>query len=340
MTLTHMRAARRCSLVVSLALGLLALGWAKAQAPDPKGEDAKPPQQRKVMLAFSGYIVPVRHVRIVARARGEVRQVFVEEGGQVQAGAALARIEATAYELEVKRRSAEVERERARLADEMSEADQRQFRVRQAEAAVQQAAAQLAYHKAEVARLRSLAKAAVVGVDAVSEKEAQLRVAETKVLQAESGLKIVQLSSRNERVAAARAALGIAEARLELARFQLAGTEVRTPITGTIVAKHIQVGDAANPDAGRAVLFEIADLSLVEARVRVPEGDLAKVSAGQKCEIRLPALGGALYRGVVTRVLPMIDVQTATAQAYVLLEPAGKPPRPGMRAEVRFLTAE
>jgi cobalt-zinc-cadmium efflux system membrane fusion protein len=173
-----------------------------------------------------------------------------------------------------------------------------------------------------------------------------LRVAEAKLQQAESGLKIAQKSSQKERVAVAKAALGVAEVQRDLAKFRLDSTEIRAPASGTILTKHVQVGESVRPDAlvnGRPFsICEIADLSQLDAMVEVPEKELARVFQGQKCEIRLPAVPDVVYRGQVARVPPTVSEQTRTARVRVRLEKLkdDRNTRPGMYAEVRLLAKE
>jgi multidrug resistance efflux pump len=272
--------------------------------------------------------------------------VLIDEGAHVQAGEVLVRLDRTAYELEYQRARALVERARALLAEEEARGAGREEEIRQAEAAVQAAAAQRDHRKAELARLQTLVKAASVSAEAAREAEAQRLVAEASLLQALSNVKLLQKAPQRERVAAARAALAAAEAERDLARFRLDNTVLRAPASGTVLAKHVQVGETVRPDAlvdGRALsICEIADLSQLQALLDIAERDLPKVFQGQPCELRLAAVPDVVYKGQVSRLLPTISPQTATAQARVRIEVPkdDRNLRPGMFAEVRLLAKE
>jgi multidrug resistance efflux pump len=232
------------------------------------------------------------------------------------------------------------------LAEEEAKGAGREEQIRQAEAAVQAATAQRDHRRAELERMRALVQAASVTTEVARKAEAQLLAAEASFQQAVSNVKLLQKAPQRERVAAARAALAAAEAERDLAKFRLDSTVIRAPANGTILAKHVQVGETVRPDAlvgGRALsICEIADLSQLHALVNIAEGDLPKVFQGQQCELRLTAIPGVVYKGQISRLLPTLSAQTRTAPVRVRIEVPkdDRHLRPGMYAEVRLLAKE
>ncbi|MCI0457375.1 MAG: efflux RND transporter periplasmic adaptor subunit [Gemmataceae bacterium] len=298
------------------------------------------------MATLPGVVVPARQLRVSPKVPGQIVELLIDEGTQVKAGQVLARLERTAYELEYKQAVAQVERRRALLAAEQAQGAKHEEQIKQAEAALQEAAAQREHRQAEATRLQALVKARAVTAEVAQEAEAQLRMAAARLQQAVASLKVLQKAPRQERVAAARAALAATEAQRDLAKFRLDSTEVRAPIRGIILAKQVQVGDFVRPDAlveGRSVsLCELADLAQLEAVVQVPEADLAKVFAGQKCTIRVGAIPGTVYQGRVVRIAPTISPSTRTLPVRVRMEipKADRMVRPGMHAVVKLLAKE
>ncbi|MEN9580847.1 MAG: hypothetical protein RJA70_3856 [Pseudomonadota bacterium] len=109
------------------------------------------------------------------------------------------------------------------------------------------------------------------------------------------------------------------------------GYALVAPFAGTIVDKHISVGEVLT-DATRA--FTIADLSTIWVNVTVYAKDLARVTAGQQVEVRAegiaePAQGTIAYLGQV------VGEKTRSATARVVLKNPGAAWRPGL-----FATAE
>jgi cobalt-zinc-cadmium efflux system membrane fusion protein len=109
------------------------------------------------------------------------------------------------------------------------------------------------------------------------------------------------------------------------------GYALVAPLTGTIIEKHINVGEVLN-DATRA--FTIADLSTIWVNVTVYAKDLPRVAAGQTAEVRAegiaePAQGKIAYLGQI------VGEQTRSATARIVLKNPGPAWRPGL-----FATAE
>ena len=108
------------------------------------------------------------------------------------------------------------------------------------------------------------------------------------------------------------------------------GYSLLAPLTGTIIEKHISVGEVLRDDTQT---FLIADLSLLWVQVTVYARDLARVQTGQSVRvvgegIAEPALGAVSYLGQV------VGEETRTATARIELASPGPMWRPGL-----FVTA-
>lgn len=89
-----------------------------------------------------------------------------------------------------------------------------------------------------------------------------------------------------------------------------------SPFGGTVIGKHLTLGEAVS---GGEIAFTVADLSTVWVILDVYRQDLARVETGR--EVRLSADDARLEaRGVISYVGPLIDRQTRTAQARVVLD--------------------
>jgi membrane fusion protein, multidrug efflux system len=127
--------------------------------------------------------------------------------------------------------------------------------------------------------------------------------------------------------------------RLELERKQarqtLAKTEIRAPISGTVTARNVGVGDYVN--VGQT-LFSIVDMGSLVARVYVPEKELVRLAPGQTVRVVSPALGGSSYPGVIERISPVVDPASGTVKVTVDL-PERPGLRPGMYVDVELVAA-
>ena len=102
--------------------------------------------------------------------------------------------------------------------------------------------------------------------------------------------------------------------------------ELKTLLDGTVIAKHITRGEAVTRDTQT---FVIADLRDVWIELSVYQRDLARVKLGQRV---LVSTGHHLpdVEGMISYVSPVVDEDTRTARARVVLQNGDGAWRPGM----------
>jgi len=100
--------------------------------------------------------------------------------------------------------------------------------------------------------------------------------------------------------------------------------EMRAPISGTVVGKHLAVGETV--EAG-STPFTVADLSTVWAILTVHQKDIALVGKGTTVEVR--AADGSEASGAIVYLSPMLDEGTRSAAARVVLDNKDGRWRPG-----------
>ena len=93
--------------------------------------------------------------------------------------------------------------------------------------------------------------------------------------------------------------------------------EVTSPIAGTIIEKHITLGEMLKDDSEP---FVVADLSNVWVKVNVHQKDLPKVKCGQKAVVKTEHNQA---EGVVSYVSSVLDENTRTALARIVLPNRG-----------------
>lgn len=123
------------------------------------------------------------------------------------------------------------------------------------------------------------------------------------------------------------------DAAADAADAELDRYELRAPLDGVVVARHLTRGEvvAEQPDE---VPFVVADLSSVWINLTVYQRDLAAVKAGQPVRIT-SSHGIADATGTIAFVSPSVDERTRTATARVVLSNPEGHWRPGM-----FVTVE
>jgi len=105
---------------------------------------------------------------------------------------------------------------------------------------------------------------------------------------------------------------------------------VTAPFDGTVIEKHITVGESVKDDSS---IFVIADLSTVWVDIRIYQKDLPHIRANQEVLV-LASHGGQQAKGILSYISPMVDEKTRTAPGRIVLDNRNGAWRPGM-----FITA-
>ena len=115
--------------------------------------------------------------------------------------------------------------------------------------------------------------------------------------------------------------LAVIESNQTLTRYPL-----KTLIDGTVIEKHITLGESASPDRAP---FVVADLSTVWVNLSVYQRDLSRIRPGET--VRIQADDATLAAtGEITYVTPVVEESTRTATARVVMDNADGRWRPGM----------
>jgi len=160
----------------------------------------------------------------------------------------------------------------------------------------------------ELDTARSAVQAAVAQRDAARAQRDAARVQLTAVAagleQARAALAVAEANRqtvgiREQDAAAARAQLAQARAVLQQAEILRGYTILTAPLTGVVVAKHVEIGDLV---AVGAPVVTVADLSQPYLRVFISETDVGKVTLGQPVDVRVDAFRGRVFHGTVTEI--------------------------------------
>lgn len=364
---------KRTQLVV-LVLGLSIAGLVLWQALRPKppvlvvtAAVERVPFLRSIVSA-TGEIRAKEFVDIQAEVAGLITELCVREGDTVGRGDVLLRLD----DLQLR-----AEQDGARAQVGAAEADLRQgdVGVATAEAGLaaervalantrleaEQAATSRDRAQAAFARKQQLHAAGLIGSEEFEVAAAEARLAEqrwqwseARIAQAEANL-----AAASARVAAAQAQREALQQRLEGARAALARasdlvgkTTLRAPLSGLITKLNVEQGERAVPGIQSnpiATLMTIADMSVVEAEIRVAEADIVAVKVGAPARVEVDALRDVEISGVVTEIgqSPIQNAatggrETQEGKEFKVVVRLESPPaalRPGFTATAEIVTA-
>ena len=297
-----------------IALGALAiLGlvlWLSLRDSGPRGAEievqAAETRTISARVKATGEITPDRKVDVSAKVVGEIIDLPVVEGQQVEAGQILVQIERDLYE------SA---RNQARAA------------LRQAEVSVRGVEIQLADAERNLRRVGELQVQELVSQELLD--QAQLAVDTARV----------QIDAQRQAIEQSRSALQRAED-------DLARTTIRSPMDGIVIQLDAEKGETVVPGSTNlpgSVIMTVADMSTLLAEVEVSEVDVVDVALGQPAEVTVDALGTEPQRGRVAEIATSgrkdAALGTIRFRVKVALDNPHPDLRPAMTAKVAILTA-
>jgi len=170
-------------------------------------------------------------------------------------------------------------------------------------------------------------------------------IAQSQMTRAESLLKQGTFTQTDLEQAAldlanAEAQVVTARVSVENARIAVDDTDIRAPISGTIIQKPVEKGQVISSPtqdySGGSLLLAMADLSAVQIRTLVDETDIGKVRPGMNATVSVAAYPNQPFPGEVLKIEPQAVLEQNVTMFAVLVSinnPDGLL-MPGMNAEV------
>lgn len=181
---------------------------------------------------------------------------------------------------------------------------------------------------------------------AVSRREiAQTQMDRVKSLVENGTLTQSDLETATLDLANAEAQVVSATVEVENARIAVDDTEIRAPVSGSILFKPVEVGQVISSPtqdfAGGTLLLQMADLSAVQIRSLVDETDIGKIRPGMTARVSVAAYPNQPFPGEVVKIEPQAVIEQNVTMFAVLVSiqnPDGLL-MPGMNAEVEMSVA-
>jgi HlyD family secretion protein len=183
----------------------------------------------------------------------------------------------------------------------------------QQEAAVQRSEAALASSRAQM----SQAQANLLQAQKSYERTAAIKKSNPQLISDENLEQLrTQVEVNQALYQAARHAVDQSLAQVRDTRSSLGKTTIYAPMSGRVTRLNVENGETAimgtlNKDA--ATLLTIADMSVLETKVKVDETDVARISIGDSAVIQIDAFPDTTFIGRVTKISNSA-VKTATQQ--------------------------
>jgi HlyD family secretion protein len=292
------------------------------------------------VLSVSGYVVAHHKIAVGAKVMGRVAWIGVEKGDKVQEGQVLVRLEDTDFRAQSNQARANLAAAQARL-DQLRSGSRPQEKLKD-KAGVLQAEATLRNAEAEHERTEKLYRAGVASKAELDRAVAQRDSARALYESARQSSAMTDIGPRPEEIRGAEAQVRQMKAMLDYADTQLAATEIKAPISGTVLQRIVERGEMVSPSAvgesgARTSVVALADLNDLQIELDISQVDFARLKMDQRAEVIPEAFPNLKYSGFIAEIAPEANRAKATVQIKVKVENPDEQLRPEMNARVNFL---
>jgi membrane fusion protein, multidrug efflux system len=240
---------------------------------------------------------------IAPKVHGLVAQVLVRDNQHVVAGQPLIRIDPEDYEQDVAAAQADVASADAALAQQSSQLALASANARAASADIRSADAQSARAAADRKRFDTL-----VANGDVSKSQAETARATAASMSADAEKSRASYAASQQQVAVIGqsrglllAALAKARSALSLAKQNLDHSVIRSPVTGVVGDRQVQIGEYVQPGTQ---LMTIVPMDTIYVLANFKETQTARMLVGQKARVTFDALPGKHFDGEVESFAP------------------------------------
>lgn len=268
-----------------------------------------PVEVRPVKRAISvvGTLHGLETLQISAKVSGRIEKVNVDIGDRVQAGAALAELDQTDFQLAVDEAQRSLERELAKLG--LTEIPTERFDAETLPSVVR-GRLLVANAKRQFERLRELVERNASSIQEYEQAETTLRVEEAALRQVMLDVRATMASIRYAQSVLATAQRQLAETHVVAPPLSF-GSLAQVPNASYVVSeRNVTAGEFANGIG--APMFDLVVDDVLKLKATVPERYAGEVKVGQPVELHVEAYPTDTFQAVVARISPTIDPQSRT----------------------------
>jgi HlyD family secretion protein len=260
--------------------------------------------RRKVVAAAPGRIEGSSDaVAVGASITGLVEEVTVRQGDPVAAGQLLVRIACKDVQAQLATRTAEHEAAEAFHRKLVNGARPEDIDIAQAE--LRLAEARVAEAQVRVTRSTTLFDRNAVSQATRDVDERDVRVANAQLEAARLKLRLLKAGTREEELAEAKARMIAAQHLIEVTKSELGKCEVKSPVAGVVLRKHVSEGELVSLFYPRP-LITISELNKYRVRAEVDEQDVPRIKPGQSVEVVVHSADKRRLKGRVATIAPVM----------------------------------
>jgi RND family efflux transporter MFP subunit len=142
-------------------------------------------------------------------------------------------------------------------------------------------------------------------------------------------------SASDQQYESARLAFKAAEAQFVAARRQYNDTKIKTPISGVVTSRLVDVGTMVQ---NGMVIANVVDISKLKVKINVPEKDVFKLQVGDKVNVTTDVYPGVTFEGTISTISSKADEAHTYPVEVVMPNSKEHPLKAGMFGRVTTLS--
>ena len=261
------------------------------------------------IVTASGEIKPpdANLANVNANSFGKITDIYVKEGDTVKKGQLLLKTEAVQATANIDAQKAALNTTKADVEGSQAAIQSAAASLKTSQADLQTAQANLVRAQGDFERGKDLLRDKLIAQQVFDQRLNDFKVAQSNIDAAQA------------RVAQAKAQLQQATYNHDMARTRVTQNEATlvglldardktiytSPLDGIVTSLPVHVGENVVPGVQNAVgslLYQISDLEVVTAEVKVDETDIVNVKLGQPAEVTIDAIPNKTFKGKVTEI--------------------------------------
>ncbi len=311
----------------------------------------------RASISATGNCNAVVTVQVGSQVSGNIKALYADFNTKVKKGQLVAVIDPQVFQARVDQTKATLDSARASVVSAGAQVVKANADIASAQAAAANQNASIAKAKAvaQDAARKLAARKSLFQQGIISKEDMDTAQSNYEEAVAEQQAAAAQLDAANHQIQAAQAQRDVtttmlssaqsqvkqAQAGLEQAQVDLDHTQITAPVDGTVIARHMDVGQTVAASFQAPTIFEIAqDLTKMQVDTNVDESDVGQVKVGQPVRFTVDAYPSTIFQGAVTQMRQApINVQNVITYDVVVAVPnPDLKLLPGMTANVKILT--
>ncbi len=131
-------------------------------------------------------------------------------------------------------------------------------------------------------------------------------------------------------------ALSLAEAQYIVAKRQFNDTQIKTPISGYVTARYVDIGSALQGPPQPTVVANIVDISRLKVRLNVAEKDAFTLKTNDPVSVTVDVYPGKVFKGKIESIGSKGDEAHTYPVEIIIVNERDNPLKAGMFARVEF----